>query len=269
VPTVPAPSSLYNRVPMQFVLASKDMPASFKPWHSAAQLAAADVPPPIGDQAFLPPAPRNRRLGASASESTLLRSTEAAKRRELARVRVSLQTMNDLAAEHRRQEEQRANEDPFTPAFSREEPTRLLVSKREAVRERIIRERAEQREVDKLMASESGNTFRPQVGRRPLGEQLMDLSEVNLPEPLPPLLREAAQPDPNLSFAERQRRAALIKIFGEHEYRMRSTMDQVKPPKRYVPPIKMSDELNKLNIERDSQRLMRKLLARPRSHGFE
>jgi len=259
---------------LQFVLMSRDMPSSFRPLHSAAQLAAAD-PPPVEDfWARLPPRPADRQRGfaRAASESTLFQTTSAHKKRELQRVRVSLQTMHDLAEEQKRRERERMSTDPFAKAFANNEPTRVLISQREEVRTYLQRERAEAREVERQLAGRLGRTQSPLKGTQTLGEQLLDVERVNLPSPVPALLNvplvQSDEARAKLQRSEQMKQAALLKLFGEHEYKMRAA-NKMHMPRRYVAPAKGDHDQDRLSVERDSQRLMRKLLLKPRSHTFE
>jgi hypothetical protein len=83
-----------------------------------------------------------------------------------------------------------------------------------------------------------------------------------------PSFRRLAAAADEAPSAELQKGAAMVKLFREHDLNMR-TLEGKKPQRMYIPPHKPALLLDRLQIERDSSRLMRKLVLRPRSHTFE
>jgi len=241
---------------------SKDMPASFRPYSSAAQFAAADAPPPLHGHAdaLLPRAASAPRLSRSAS--TLLEPTAAHQHRQHRPVHVSLEETKGIVDEARRRRVLRQVGDPFVVAFHPAEPTRLLASKRADVAERMSRERAHER----LLVGHRA-AARASPGHM-LAERLVACYTAADPHAASaPTLRRAASTNEPPS-AELQKRAAMVKLFSEHDANMRAR-EAKKELRMYIPPHRPGLPLDRLQIERDSSRLMRKLVLRPRSHTFE
>lgn len=260
----------------KFVLLSKDLPASFQPYRSAAQFAAADAPPPLAPPVHsVPRAISVPRQPSTASK--LHAPTSAHQQRLHAPVHVSLATITRLAGENRERKAE-AELDPFARVFSREEPTRLLASRREDVRARIAKVKADEASWLREKMRERGHTP-PKRNNSTLAEQLESFDPGELPAPVPPLLNfarhDADWQSPGgvpMSAAEvafeRQKRAVLMKLFAKHEYKMRE-VQKSKVNKQYVPPHVPSREVDRLQMEKDGASVMRKLILRPRSHTFE
>jgi hypothetical protein len=88
---------------------------------------------------------------------------------------------------------------------------------------------------------------------------------------MPSLLRKTVASgarEPAVGSFEFQKQAATLRLFKEHEYRM-CELQRYRAPRRYVPPPVKGREVDRLQIEKDSARLMRKLILRPRSHTYE
>ncbi|KAJ1630466.1 hypothetical protein T492DRAFT_1003270, partial [Pavlovales sp. CCMP2436] len=234
----------------QFTLLSKDLPASFRPYYSAAQLAAADAPRPL-----VPPAHGlSRALTAprlSSSTSKLLEPTAAHSGRQQLPQRVSMATVHKLIEELRQHEAERRSLDPFARAFSADEPTRVLASRRDEVRSYLDRWPEQRRTpVDSDTAGE-------------LPALVLSLSLSGFAQP-----GDAGAAGPAF---ERRKRAAMKKLWREHEYAMRGTLlKDVKQPRLVAPPPPTNGRVpvDRLQLERDASRLMRKLIMRPRSHTF-
>jgi len=194
---------------------------------------------------------------------------------------VSLATIQQLAEQQRARALERMSHDPFARAFSREEPTRVLASRREHVRSRLAKDKADEAAWLREKQRRRGGPTVHAPGERSRAELLeASYDPSRLPAPIPALLDFAkldggADAPPGspagphtVSSLERQRRAAMLKLFTEHEYKMRA-VQSVRAPKRYVPPPVRGLEADRLQLEKDSTRLMRKLILRPRSHTFE
>lgn len=262
----------------QFVMLSRDMPASFRPYHSAAQLAAAEVPVQItaADRAAAAAAMSGvtRALVRTSTDSSLHHPTAVARVRARQPVRVSLETINRLAEEHRQQQLLRHSTDPFGPAFSREQPTRVLASRREDVRRRMAKDAREAREHERA----AGLKARPPPPPRPplaavLERAASPEARAALASPVPSLLDFKPLPEgasEEEAALERRKQAAMLRLFGEHEYRMREAQAASRAPFRaYLPPAAAGREQERVQLEKDSARLMRKLVLRPRSHTYE
>jgi hypothetical protein len=242
---------------------SKDMPASFRPYTSAAQFAAADAPPPLyAPSDAIPRAASSPRLGSS--PSTLLETTAAHQQRAHRPVHISLEETKGIVDEARRRRVVRQVGDPFVKAFSSAEPTRLLASRRDDVRVQMAKERALER-----LISGHRPSARPASSGHVLAERLVSFySADGTGLPAVPSFRRLAAAADEAPSAELQKGAAMVKLFREHDLNMR-TLEGKKPQRMYIPPHKPALLLDRLQIERDSSRLMRKLVLRPRSHTFE
>lgn len=247
------------------MLLSKDLPASFLPYRSAAQFAAADALPRLAATAQSPPratsAPRR-----AASISTFSALTEAQRQR----VRTSHAKTSRLAKEHRSRGLDQPAVDPFASAFSQREPTRILASRREDISKALANERADAAAVASLHHSVHARRASPTRTNGPLiSEHLAAFDLGRLPEPVPPLLRFAQPPaGEQLSADELRRRGVMLKLFGVHEYKMRA-LQNVKEPRQYVGARGLGRGLDPLQIERDNTRLMRKVVLRQRADTFE